>query len=369
MIQRQGEAKRGSPVRPLLHPDTADVRAHDTPTDREPEADPAALTLVHAIEFLEDALDVGLVDPRAAIGNLDLDLALQGSRSDVDRAARGGVLDGVLDEVDEHLLDQDRVEGHERQIARDAGADGSAPQPVVEPVEGGADDLLERLRLLLDLERARVEAGHVEQVANEAVQPERLLVRRHDQRAALRFVGGSAVPEERAHGAGHDGEGGSEVVRHRAEKGVSKLLRLGAQGGLPSFFHEGRALERRPDEAREGLEKLHLLGVPHLPCHRRQEPEDTHASPGPVEGHEESRGRGQELGPGAGPALVTPRPGRRVLGPLGCAHELLVGEDRLESRRRLRAGRRRPSRRTPRGRDARRTREAPRASRRGRSRG
>ena len=53
----------------------------------------------------------------------------------------------------------------------------AAAKAVLHAVERRADHLLDRLRLLLHLERARLEARHVEQVAHEAVQAQRLLVR------------------------------------------------------------------------------------------------------------------------------------------------------------------------------------------------
>src|ERR1019366_2992276 len=147
-FERQREAKRRAPVRALGDPDAPAVGADDAAADREAEPDPPALAFAHAVELLEHALGVLAIDARPAVGDLDLDLALERPRGDVDRRARRRVLRRVLDEVDEHLLDEDRVERHERQVAREVGADRPAAEPVVEAVERGAHDLFDRLGLL-----------------------------------------------------------------------------------------------------------------------------------------------------------------------------------------------------------------------------
>ena len=185
------------------------------------------------------------VNARPPVGDLDLDLAVELARQDVDGATGRRVLDGVLDEVDEHLLDEDAIEGHEREIARDAGPDVPPAQPVVEAVEGGAHDLLERLELLSDLERARVEARHVEQVPHEPVEALRLLVGGHDERRG-------AWPRRSAHAAPRralvapvtTARGVRRSCETRAEEGVAELLGLRAQGGPPRFLGERGALER-----------------------------------------------------------------------------------------------------------------------------
>ena len=266
-------------------------------------------------------------------------------------------------QVDEHLLDEDRVERHERaDRRRDAGPTSPPPQPVVQPIERGADDLLDRLQLLLTLSAP----------ASRRVMSSRLRTRRLRRSASscavmmsvrrLRLVGGGVVAEERARRARHDGEGRPEVVRHGAEERVAELLRLGAQVRAARLFRELPSLERRADEARERLEQLSLLGIAHLPCRRGQQPEDPDAPARAVERHEERARRRQECRSprpsvaGDASPLATPRSWS-----LGPRMNSGVGEDGLElvaapgkktatARRTLRAG------------DARRTRGARRAT-------
>src|SRR5687767_15297342 len=66
-------------ARPVLarrEPDAAAVRLDDGPRDGQPEAGavgaPRGLAAA-AVEGLEDALEVGLADPVAGVGDLDLD--------------------------------------------------------------------------------------------------------------------------------------------------------------------------------------------------------------------------------------------------------------------------------------------------------
>src|SRR6186997_122710 len=82
----------------------APVRLGDRARDEEAETR-ARLRLLtaHAAELLEDERVVLRRDPGAAIAHLDVDPAVLGERVDLDLAARGRVLDRVVEQVRQHL--------------------------------------------------------------------------------------------------------------------------------------------------------------------------------------------------------------------------------------------------------------------------
>src|SRR5262249_45042274 len=116
----------------------------------------------------------------------------------------------------------------------------------------------ERRPLLVHGEPARLEARHVEEVADQAVQPVGLFEDRLKELAAHRRRFRLVVLEERARRTGDGGERSPEVVRDRAEQRVPELLPVGAETRGLRFLREPRALERHRDLLAEGLEQLAL---------------------------------------------------------------------------------------------------------------
>ena len=153
----------------------------------------------------------------------------------------------------------DGIERHQRQVVRGCSVvHVAAAQPVLHPVERRADDLLDRLQLLVDLERARLEARHVEQVAHEAVEAQRLFVRRLEQLAPGRLVLRGPCSSSSALVAPVTTASG---VRRSCETELSSELRSCSvsmrKARAAGLLGELRALEGRADEAREGVEQLH----------------------------------------------------------------------------------------------------------------
>src|SRR5204863_5309934 len=106
------EGRAGLALR--LDPDTAVDPADELPADVEAEtgaADAAGHVGVEAVELLEDPALLGRRDAQAVIGDGEADVALARLDGHGDRAAVGGVLDGVVDEVPEHLAELSGVGG------------------------------------------------------------------------------------------------------------------------------------------------------------------------------------------------------------------------------------------------------------------
>ena len=134
--QRQLHRERGAAVRLALHGQRAAVALDDVVADVEPEPGPSGLG---GEERLEHGLQVLRRDPapwsstRTTTRQAERAPALVGSRraqadasiAHLTRARRRG-LGGVLDQVDEHLLDLVGVVRHGRRARRDLDADVDA---------------------------------------------------------------------------------------------------------------------------------------------------------------------------------------------------------------------------------------------------
>ena len=128
----------------------------------------------------------------------------------------------------------------------------TAPSARAEAAERGGEHLLEPDRRRADLERARLEAAHVEQVADERVQPVGLLVDRA-QEVVARLGRPLDVLLEQARDGGLDaGERRAQVVRHGGEERGPQLVGGGERHGglrigleLPELEGGARAPSRR----------------------------------------------------------------------------------------------------------------------------
>ncbi len=170
----------------------------------------------------------------------------------------GGVLDRVVDDIHEHLLEQDAVQADERQVRGQSDLDGAVAEDAIEPGQGRADELLHRLPLAVEGHRSRLEACHVEEVADEAVEALGLVEDGVLQLPLSGLVEISGI-EERARCAGDRGEGRPEVVGHRAEEGVSKPLALGRDAGLLGCSCVLDPLEARGGLMGQGLDEIELV--------------------------------------------------------------------------------------------------------------
>src|SRR5690606_1448740 len=107
------------------------VRLDDAAADREPEAQPAGLAALVGLDVrLEDALAVARIDPGPTVADRDLHHAppalLDGTRADLERAARGRELERVAEQVHEHLLHARRIAARARRVVRERERDAQA---------------------------------------------------------------------------------------------------------------------------------------------------------------------------------------------------------------------------------------------------
>src|SRR4029079_2446434 len=103
-----------------LHGDRAPHRLDQVLDDREPEPGASALPGapgVHPVQALEDPRQVLGLDPGAVVDDLEQDPAAPPLAGDPDRPVLLAVLDGVVDEVLDHLLDPHRVAERDHLLA------------------------------------------------------------------------------------------------------------------------------------------------------------------------------------------------------------------------------------------------------------
>ena len=129
----------------------------------------------------EDVIELVFRNAGPFVGELDHDAAVRAAGLEDHRGARRRILGGVVEQVDQHLLQEHRVEGQHRQLGLDVELDamlGQHPGAALQRRAGGLADID---HLTVQFDGAGLEPGHVEQVANEAVQPLALLEDRSDE--------------------------------------------------------------------------------------------------------------------------------------------------------------------------------------------
>src|SRR5262245_21758703 len=109
----QGEEEGHAAPGQVVGPDVAAVSLDDGLADGEPQPGAAGGVGRDAIEPLEDAGLFARRQPGTAVGHLDGDRLVGGRGDDADGAVGRGVLDGVVEQVDQDLLDEHVIHEHQ----------------------------------------------------------------------------------------------------------------------------------------------------------------------------------------------------------------------------------------------------------------
>ena len=131
--------------------------------------------LLHAAELLEDALDINLWNARPLIlyGNHHVSAVL--IDSGLDGQAIGTVFNGVFENVDDRLLQQTGVEPHTAELGGEISHQSALAEPPLHPVDRAREHVPDIGPLLASLEGAPLQAGHVQQIADIAIEAVGLL--------------------------------------------------------------------------------------------------------------------------------------------------------------------------------------------------
>jgi hypothetical protein len=119
-----------------------------------------------------------------------------------DRARVARIFVRVVEQVEQRLLEQLVVAAHERQVGRKADPHRLARERLAATLDRTLHDIGDRDQIAIDLEPARFDPRHVEQIGDEAREPPRLLF---DRRQELEPFGRAhlvAKHAQRGRGAG-----------------------------------------------------------------------------------------------------------------------------------------------------------------------
>ena len=249
-----------------------------------------------AVELPEHQLLRARRHPGAAVRHFHADRTVGRPRGHRDRGPWRRVLGGVLQQVDEHLLDQQLVHRHQREVGRQVHLDGVAGELLLQPKQRHADHLLQRLPRLLHGERAGLDPDHVQQVGDEPGHAAGLLENVGRQLPAALGRQRAVLLQQAARGALDGGERRPEVVRQRAQQGAAQALRLGLDPGLLPLLGEHRPLKGQRRLLRQRLDRRDL-GRRGRPVGRlRPDHHHAHLTGGGSERHDEHLGIGAARG-------------------------------------------------------------------------
>ena len=169
--------------RRAFRPDAAAHRLDQPAADGKAEAGAglAPVGAAAAIEFLEDALEVGRLDARALVGDGNAAPSAPSRRAWTLTRPPPPYFCALSSRLNSTCSMQVGVAAHERQIARQAGREGLARERLARALDRRAHDFGDVDEIALRPQGAGLDARHVEQIGDEARQPRRFLLDRGEQ--------------------------------------------------------------------------------------------------------------------------------------------------------------------------------------------
>ena len=204
-------------------------------------------------------------------------LVIAPPRTDDDAAAAGRVLGGVLEQVEQQLLEQHRVRVDQRRCVVEARLDHVVGQQALQPLQCGADDFLQRDPFRLRDRWSGFQPRHVEHVGNQLGHLRRLIDDALRQLAPRVGRQPRVRLRQAARRAADHRQRRTHVVRDRRQQAVAHRFGLGGDRRRLRLFGQARALERERELAGEGVEQMRLLGQQDAARIRRQHGEHARA--------------------------------------------------------------------------------------------
>ena len=150
--------------------------------DRQAQAGTRAhlVALLDPVELVEDALQIvgGMPSPSSRICRPALSIA---PALDADGRVRRRILGGVVEEIEQHLLEQHGVHRQHREVGAHRDFHAMLGEDLPGALQRAAHDLAQVVRRGIRHDGAGLELGHVEQVGDEAVEPLGFLDDRGDE--------------------------------------------------------------------------------------------------------------------------------------------------------------------------------------------
>ena len=187
------------------------------------------------------------VDAYAVVLDMESDVSAVGVHVTQDRFPALRVDDGIFQQIDQHLLNENGIHGDDEQLIGYGHVDGGFRKPFFQTHDGGGYDLLHGLICFANRGRPVMDAGHRQQVFHHVEQPVGVLVNVGDDGDLLFFREQGAVLQIGGAGADDAGQRCAQVVGDGTQQIGAHLLllRLREQlvllGDRPCLFlHIGR---------------------------------------------------------------------------------------------------------------------------------
>src|SRR6185437_9022627 len=236
-------------------------RLDEAAGNRQPETGPGAnlIALGGTVKLLEHKLDLLGRDATALIDDLQLDRFPLLPAFDADRRLGGRIFGGVVEEIEQHLLEQDGIELEHWQAAGNLDLHRVPRQNFARALKHGADNLADVVTRHVGLDRAGLELGHVEQIGDKAVEPLRLVEDGGDEIDLGLVVELKRQILERPGSANDRGQRGLQVVGNGGEKGGAQAIRFLPALGPVQIVDEVDTLNGKSRLIDEGIKQAALV--------------------------------------------------------------------------------------------------------------
>ena len=221
------------------------------------------------------------------------------------RGAGGRIFRGIVQQVEQHLLEQHRVEFQHRQVGGKIKRDLVSRQHLAGAPQRAADDLADILPRRIRHDRAGFQLGHVEQIGDEAVEPLGLVDHGGEQIALFGVGQGRWRDRAACGGAEHRGERRLEIVRDRGQQRRAQPVRLHGALDAIHVLDQLHPLDRQRALVDQRIEQPALVRRQQRSGSCRRRCRSTPIGPRPVR-----IGRNSRLAPGS---VSEPRPAGRSL--------------------------------------------------------
>src|SRR3954454_3694724 len=169
---------RAGAVALIVSRNAAAMRLDEAAADRQAKtgAGATAVLRLHAVELIEYPFAVGRRYSRSFVGYLDHDCLALAAGVQCDEAPGWRVFRGIVEQIEQNLLEQYGIDPHQRQVGRDINFNAVMREHVARPMEHRAGNLGQIEPFEFQLDRPRFKPRHVEQVGDEASKTLRLFL-------------------------------------------------------------------------------------------------------------------------------------------------------------------------------------------------
>ena len=172
----QQDVEAGTAFGPGMAGDAPAMHLHDGTANRQAQAHACGgAFFAAALKLLEDGFFSPPGQARAVVGHRQLHGITVQVGVDLDGRTQRGVLGRVLQQVDQHPLDQHRVQMQQRQVVGQLHPHRAPGQGCGAGGQRAAHHLFQRLPLAVQPHRASLKPGHVQQVVDQRIHAQRRL--------------------------------------------------------------------------------------------------------------------------------------------------------------------------------------------------